>query len=168
MATPSLTDVATPEPSATPELTPLLGPTGTPTDMPDEVTLPPDGMLLSQGDAIAGFLGTFCWIDSCRDAPMSPPKSTLPKITADHTTLGFALEDGTLFYEWWAFYSSQSNGKVTKLGHGGEYFDQDASPAPPALDGIDFPAPPPGDWVVEISVYFASGDASYSWHVVVR
>jgi hypothetical protein len=81
----------------------------------------------------------------------------------------FALADGTLFYEWSASYASTSNGAVTELGHGGADFDPDSSASqPPALDAIDFGAPPSGGWVVHVRVSFASGDASYAWHVTVN
>jgi hypothetical protein len=94
--------------------------------------------------------------------------ATLPKLAAIDGTLGFALKNGTLFYEWWASYSAQSMGRVTQLGHGGGDFDPDSSETqPPALSQIDFPTPPSGDWVVHVSVYFASGDASYAWHLSV-
>lgn len=118
-------------------------------------------------DEIAGWLGTFCWNDTCRDGPTAP-KSTLPKLTATDDTLAFAMEDGTLFYEWWASYSAQSNGRVTELGHDCCALDPNSSASqPPGLDRIEFPAPPPGDWVVHVSVYYEWGDASYAWHVKV-
>lgn len=113
-----------------------------------------------------GSLGSFCW-NTCRDGPTAP-KSTLPKLTASDPTLAFTMEDGTLIYEWWAHYSAQSNGRVTELGHGCCSLDPN-SPAsqPPALDRIQFPTPPPGDWVLHVSVFFEWGDAFYAWRVKV-
>lgn len=161
---------ATTSPTGTPTTPPIQAPTADPTPRPTTLTpsghRPPDGLLASGGEPIAGSLGSFCWND-CRDGPTAP-KRTLPGLSASEDTLVFAMEDGTLFYEWYAHYSAQSNSRVTELGHGCCWVDPNSSePQPPALDRIDFPAPPPGDWVVHVSVWFAWGDAFYAWRVQV-
>jgi hypothetical protein len=123
-------------------------------------------MLWAGGEPVAGSLGSFCWNDTCVDGPTAP-KSTLPELTASESTLEFAMENGELIYEWYAHYSSGSNSAVTKLGGGCCWAPPDSPSRPPGLDQIQFPTPPPGDWVVHVSVWFEWGDAFYAWHVTV-
>lgn len=171
--------MATASPTATPTATPTNPPTTPPTQLPTAEPTPsptvppypvgrrpPDGLLASGGESIAGSLGSFCWND-CADGPTAP-KETLPELIASGDTLAFAMEDGTLIYEWYAHYSTWSNSSVTLLGSGCCWVDPYSSePHPPAVDHVEFPAPPPGDWVVHVSVWFAWGDAFYAWRVEV-
>jgi hypothetical protein len=145
---------------------PTAGPTLQPTAPPRTGQKPPDGVLASGKGDSAGWLGTFCWNDTCRDAGYIAPKDELPALAADgNSELTFSLVDGTQFAGWTASYSQGSNGPVTELGEGGDLYD---TASVDELASASFPAPPPGDWVVHVGIYFTDGDAFYVWHVTAQ
>ena len=159
---------ATPLPAtATPTTFPE---TAQPTPSPEQTGDPPDGLLTAGGDAVVGWLGTYCWGDTCADALVTAPKKSLPRLDVTSTSemLSFSVSGGVEFSEWYAAYASTSNGVVIELGKGGDEYDPDSSASqPPLFAEISFAAPPPGDWVVHVRVSFVGGDAGYAWHVTV-
>jgi hypothetical protein len=79
--------------------------------------------------------------------------------------LTFSLAKGTQFAGWIASYSRRWNGTTTELGTGGDIHGLSSSDQ---LKTISFSAPPPGDWVVYVQIYFAGADAFYAWQVTVQ
>lgn len=150
-------------PAPTAEPTPTAGATAAADD-------PPEGLLGTGTATVAGWLGTYCWTDTCVDVMQTAPKSELPSLVVAslQSELTFALSGGLPFYEWSASYAAGSNGAVTVLGSGGDFLDPDSNESqPPLLDEARFVSPPSGDWVVHVFASFAEGDASYAWHVTV-
>ena len=168
---------ATP-PTETPTPTGVPAPTGTPgpTDTPRPFFEPPDGSqppnaTLSRGDdsVEASPIG-YCWADECIDGP-NPPKNQLPELalTEGGVDLEFEIGDDVRFTRWGAEYYDRSDDNAVSLGRGGFSYDPDATPATPwvEISSATFPAPPSGDWVLNVYVELAHGDLSYAWHVVV-
>ncbi len=129
---------------------------------------PPEGALGYADFADAGWLGSYCWHGTCADVPAVPEKDQLPQVVVPgDETLIFSLDDGS-FVRWIAQYGADDSA-LTVLGEGGEPLDPDAATATPeALHWAEFDSPPSGDWLVRVQVFFADGDASYFWHVIVE
>lgn len=171
-ASPSMTaSPAPPTATATVPATPTRGPASTPSaamcEPGDEDChdVPPDGLLATGATEVAGWLGTYCYGNTCRDT-MTIPKHELPQLTmAADGQLTFSLAGGTAFAGWIAGYSSGSNGPTTELARGGDLSDSGTGDR---LTSATFPAPPPGDWALHVDLYFADGDAFYSWRVTIE
>lgn len=122
-------------------------------------------MLNAADVSVAGWLGTYCYGNSCRDA-LVVPKEHLPDVTAKpDAQLAFSLAGGTKFAGWTASYSKGSNGPTTELGRGGDLYDSGTGDQ---LTSVSFVVPPPGDWALHFDLFFADGDAFYSWHLTVE
>ena len=130
---------------------------------------PPDGLLGSGSESVAGKLGSYCYGNTCLDIAKWPPKFVLPHLVAGRRLLEFQLRNGEKFVGWRASYSANPNeGRSDTLGQGGESFDPDANqPAADRFASAQFDAPPAGDWVVWLKIDLAGGDLSYAWRVTV-
>ena len=161
---------------ATTTPSPTVAPTATPTRTAAvratpvaTLDAPPDGALGYSDFADVGWLGSYCWHGLCADVAEIPPKPELPEIRVPtRESVIFSLEDGE-FVRWIAQYGAASASLVT-FADGGQPFDPDkASNGPvPVMEGVEFEAPPAGDWIVRVQVFFEDGDASYYWHAIVE
>jgi hypothetical protein len=114
---------------------------------------------------VVGWLGTFCWNDTCRDSGDGAPEGGPPEVSAvPGGQFTLSLAQGTRFAGWTASYSRRWNRPTTALGQGGDVNGLSSSDE---LVSAVFPAPPPGDWFVYVRVDFAGADASYAWAVTV-
>jgi hypothetical protein len=169
VVTPSATPSATPTPAAVPSIEPSVEPSREPGRTPD---IPPPGYLQGDSDPVEGWLGSYCWLNSCVDMAGIPPKAGLPQITKGADPLEFSLSDGATFTGWTVSYGrdSDTGSGLTILDQGGASSDPDAQPqsAPPELNSVEFDSPPNGDWVLLMSVQFPGGDLSYAWHLIVE
>lgn len=169
-ATPAPTK--TPEPTGTPEPTDTPAPTGTPRPFfdPPEGSKPPKAMLSADGLSVEASPIGYCWAGECLDGP-NPPKNQLPELELIEANLDmeFEVADGVRFAHWGAEYYDRSDDNAVSLGDGGFYYDPDATPATPwvEMSRATFPAPPSGDWVVNVYLELVHGDLSYAWHVIV-
>jgi hypothetical protein len=95
-------------------------------------------------------------------------KTALPLLDAPGDELRFSVAGGT-FIAWTATYGADGS-SLQELATGGSVDDPDANPAasPEALTAAEFATPPAGDWIVQVFVRFADGDATYWWHVTVE
>ena len=131
-----------------------------------ETTDPPPSLVLSAGDAGAhdGRVGGWTWLDHGDASPFLPAR-ILPSIEiAAGTPLEARLGDGTQVTSWTAAYAraeDEAGINLVELG-------RDENLIPP-IDTIAFPAPPPGDWVLEVSVWYSDnrGSGAYYWHLIV-
>jgi hypothetical protein len=126
---------------------------------------PPAGLLAFGDSSVAGIPGSFCWQGTCADVANMPAKTSLPLVDAPGATLHFSVASGT-FTGWTASYGADGS-SIQKLDSGGSVEDPDANPSanPSPLTSAQFATPPAGDWIVQIFVRFADGDATYLWHV---
>jgi hypothetical protein len=172
---PSATTPVTAAPTTTP-VAPTVKPTEPPATLESRPTPdadePPSAALGTSDFAVTGALGTYCWLGEgrgeCVDtAGFYKERTPLLEVEAGDE-LVFSLEEGE-FAKWNASYGTDVQA-ATSLGSGGQDVDPDASAAPPELlTYVEFEAPPPGDWIVEVFVRFPNGgDAFYGWHVVVE
>lgn len=132
---------------------------------------PPTGSIVADGETVDGWLGSYCWQGLCADVPQIPAMDDLPRIVPmPEERLTFALAGGATFNSWRASYWTAGNETPLTLGEGGEGFDPDAQPsaAAPALNEVEFVAPPGGDSSVHVQVFFPEGDLSYYWHAAVQ
>jgi hypothetical protein len=131
--------------------------------------LPPQGLLSAGGDAVTGFLGTYCWQSVCADVFDLPPRNQLPALAASTDMLSFSLESRAGFLSWSASYAPEADEELLPLGQGGSDHDPDTTATlPPELTSTTFNAPPSGEWVVIVQVAFVGGDAQYAWQVNVQ
>jgi hypothetical protein len=163
---PAAPESHTAQPTAAPTAAPTLSPTpARPRPTSEE---PPAAALGTSDFAVTGKLGTYCWSTGCVDTA-GFYKATTPSLTVDEgDPLIFSLDDGE-FASWSASYGVDESAPMT-LGRGGDAVDPDSTLAPPErLTFVEFDAPPPGDWIVEVFVRFEdSSDAAYGWHVTVE
>lgn len=166
---PPPTAVPTPAPTGTLAPTPPANATPEPTRPVVDSARPPDGLLASDGDPATGWLGSWCWTNSCLDSGRLPRNGKLPSLeVAAGSQLTFTLADGTQFLGWSVTYGADANHDGTELATGGDPYDPDTSASPPVTTAnATFPTPPQGDWAVGVFVRFPDGDASYYWHVSV-
>lgn len=171
----------TQEPAATsspPDAPATSSPTSTrpPSPTPRPYFEPPAGGAPPMGTLSAGDMSVdatpigYCWADECIDGP-NPPKNQLPELTLseDGVDLEFEVGDGARFARWSAEYYERSDDDAVSLGGGGFSYDPDATPATPwvEMSSATFPAPPSGDWVLNVYLELVHGDLSYGWHVIV-
>ena len=130
---------------------------------------PPQGLLRSGGNVLAGRLGSYCYRDGCADIGAWPPRPDLPLLAETSNSLSFELGNREAFAAWSASYGPRSNGPPSgTLGQGGENFDPDANTTPATrFREITFPRPPAGDWVVWVRLTLENGDLEYAWNVPV-
>jgi hypothetical protein len=126
-------------------------------------------MLAIEDSRVEGWLGTYCWEASCVDVLRPPPPETMPLLeVAAGRQLSFELGAEAKFVSWNAVYGRGPATNLMPLASGGSDYDPDTSATPPTLlSRAAFAAPPPGDWMVLMQVFFVGGDAQYGWHVVV-
>jgi hypothetical protein len=125
---------------------------------------------VQSGDtSVEGRIGSYCWLNTCADAPRIPPKGDLPMLVASAGPLEFSLSDSARFTRWTISYGEESDGTLEVLEQGGANVDPDVQPQPSAADfnAVEFGGPPAGDWTLHVFVQFPGGDLSYAWHVVV-
>src|SRR5918994_5565319 len=123
---------------------------------------PPEGVLSAAGDAVTGFLGTYCWLGTCADVFDTRPSDSLPLLEASAADLAFSLAGGAAFLSWNASYRADDDDDLITLGAGGSDYDPDTGAAPPpALTEATFAPPPTGDWVLVVQTFFEEGDAQY-------
>lgn len=131
---------------------------------------PPTGDIRPRhGDNVEGQRGSWCYDNGCADLPAFP-KSDLPEVRAGaRDSLTFQFADGHEFGYASAGYSTDTEaGDSHELATIGEY-DPDSLPtAAPPVSSFEFEGPPRGDWALVLFVRFPnSGDASYTWHLIV-
>lgn len=153
--------------------TPAATPTAAPVTHPPRPTesAPPGGFLGGgETDPVEGWQGSYCWHGTCADAATIPAIDDLPSVLTSDSEMEFSLSDSATFVKWRATYASDDADEPVTLGQGGEGFDPDAvaSPGAESLAIVRFAAPPAGDSVVFVQVFFDGGDLSYAWHVSVR
>ena len=139
-----------------------------------DVHMPPPAGSLTTGNQnpVVGRTGGYCYDNGCVDYA-GFYKSRVPKIAVSNgATLSFSLDGEAPFVYASAGYIIDGNDyESTHLGTGGQDVDPDMTGAshPPLIWTFDFPAPPTGDWVVQVFIRFADrGDASYGWHATVE
>jgi hypothetical protein len=120
---------------------------------------------------VTGAKGSYCWGTTgqtvCTDAAGFSLDSPQISVAQAGQTLTFTLSPTTPFESLTADYVD--NGTTIVLGRAGSSFDPDMGGSPPPMTTeAQFPAPPSGDWVLEVFVTFPNGDASYGWHANVR
>lgn len=127
---------------------------------------PPPSLVLSAGNAGAheGRVGGWAWIDHGDASPFLPARVLPPIEVAAGTSLEAWLADGTQIASWSAAYAraeDEAGLNLVELGRQEELL--------PPLDKIGFAAPPPGDWVLEVSVWYSEnrGSGAYYWHLIV-
>lgn len=176
-ASPALTAVpvaatATPGPTATPRPTGTNPATGTPVPFfePPEGSKPPKATLSAGIVSVEASPIGYCWDNECLDGP-NPPKGQLPELELSDSNidLEFEVGGGVRFARWGAEYFDKSDANAVTLGGGGFTYDPDMMPSTPWLEmsQASFPAPPIGDWVVNVYLELVNGDLSYAWHVIV-
>lgn len=169
-ASPGPTAAATPGPTAT--APPVATPTAPDTHPPRPTESVPPGGFLGGGetDPVEGWRGSYCWHGTCADAAAIPAIDDLPSVHISDSEMEFSLSHRATFVKWRATYTSDEADEPVTLGQGGEGFDPDAvrSPGAESLATVRFAAPPAGDSVVFVQVFFDGGDLSYAWHVSVR
>jgi hypothetical protein len=127
---------------------------------------PPAGLLAFDDSSVAGIPGSFCWEGTCADLAQMPAKEALPLVDGPGDTLRFSVASGS-FVGWTASYGANPS-SVQKLGSGGAVDPDATSPTQPSpLTSAEFTTAPAGDWIVQVFVRFADGDATYWWHVKV-
>jgi hypothetical protein len=128
---------------------------------------PPAAALGYSDFAETGWLGTYCWQGLCADVFELPAKEDLPIVAAEGESLIFSMEDGE-FSKWVVQYGPDGDSLAT-LDRGGEAIDPDVAPtkSPDLMSFVEFDNPPSGDWLLTVQVFFAEGDATYGWHVIV-
>lgn len=162
----------TPEPSGTPEPTAKASEPNTPRPYfdPPEGSKPPKASLSSGTVSVEASPIGYCWDNECVDGP-NPPKDQLPELELNDSDLEmeFEVADDVRFARWGAEYFKRSDDTAATLGGGGFSYDPDVTPATPwvEMSRATFPAPPPGDWVVNVYLELVHGDLSYAWHVIV-
>jgi len=171
----SLSPSASPSPSATATIDPPVSSTEAPiqtqtaaiTPAPTAADLPPRGYLQGDELPVEGWLGSYCWENTCSDIAAPPPVNSLPIVYSD-PGLEFTLSDGASFNGWRATYKLDDSGEEGILGQGGQGFDPDAqpSPSPDAFDTVSVPVPA-HDAMVSVQVFLPGGDISFYWHVFV-
>jgi hypothetical protein len=118
---------------------------------------PPAASIAEEGgDPVVGDLGSFTWQNSGSDSPWIP--GTPIRVGAgEHLTL--SLADPVAIENWQADYVPRADLQAVPsvgLGEG-------------TAEPISFDAPPPGQWSVSVSVWFAvGGSAAYYWSVEVE
>jgi hypothetical protein len=117
--------------------------------------VPPRAILIAPGnEATEGQVGTYSWDGFASDSPWLPgagPIHSAPDIVAS-IRFPASADVGT----WDVQYAPLSDGQG----------DPDRAVSQSALSGpeIDFPAPPPGDWSVQVLVDFVGrGRVTYYW-----
>ena len=158
----------TPSPSPTASTPPTAPPTASPSPTEDETPATPPAASLSagDGDAVAGDLGSGCYLGACGDGPwLAAHGLESIELTGADDQLTVAIESGFSFVQWSASYAAAEDttgDQVETLAEGG------AEDGPP-LTAASFDAPPSGDWVVLVHLVFANGDGdgAYFWHVIV-
>lgn len=118
---------------------------------------PPAAMLAAEGgDAVAGQLGSYAWLDGGSDSPWLPGA---PIAVGAAEPLTIAIGSGVAVTDWSARRANagatDGSGAIS-LGAGG---------GPP----VSFRAPSPGSWSLQVVVRFANdlGSATYYWQLTV-
>jgi hypothetical protein len=129
------------------------------------------------GSAVTGRLGSWCYGSACADVIPGPanlqPLLELPAAAQ----LELELPAPHRFVHWRVLYrdADDDDAPMEILAEGGaRYPDPDevapTSQTPPSeLAAVTLPAPPAGDWLLQVQLEFAGqlGNASYYWHATV-
>ena len=162
MAGPSGPSASAVVPSAAPTTSPAVAPTtgdasAAATPSSSALAEPPAASLaVDGGDPVVGQLGSFTWGDGGSDSPWLPG-APIGVGAGEQLTVAFADVVGVAGWTARRVPAGPANGTgAVGLGTGGAR--------------IDFPAPPPGTWSVQLAVQFAAdgGSATYYWQVTVR
>jgi hypothetical protein len=131
-----------------------------PGDESDE--LPPIARLvLPDGVAVAGELGTFAYRDSYADSPWLAAAGLETARVGAGQQLTAALPSGNRFGDWSVSYAAAHDVGAELImplaGVGGGQ----------PVAQVAFDAPPPGEWVVQLFLVFPDddGDATYYWRL---
>jgi hypothetical protein len=154
-ATPPASPTATAEPSATPIDEPLATP-------PLAILRLPDGR------EHAARTGSYCYMESCSDAPYWPTAASMIRVDVPSAdgTLAVTVPESMTFSAWRASYADRDDHfaeMVMKLADGGN------PEGPPTLAEAEFSPPPSGEWLLEVKVWLPDGEGSvsYYWYVAV-
>jgi hypothetical protein len=153
---PAPSEATTPAP---PEATPATRPSPSqPTGAPTPAGLPAAFLVGPIGEPVAGMLGSYTWDGVASDVPWLPASILGTVETSAGTALTLSV-DGAVAATWTALAAPAGDGTAADpvaIGTG-------------RGPGISFVAPGTGDLVVAVNVAFTGGgDATWSWHVVVR
>lgn len=122
-----------------------------PSAQPPNASLAVDG-----GDAVTGQLGSYTWNGGGSDSPWLPGA---PIAVGAGERLVLTLGEGVIASDW----TARRVVAGTIDGSGAVGLGDGQGP-------VAFPAPPPGEWSVQVTVRFAGdlGSAAYYWQVTVR
>jgi hypothetical protein len=128
------------------------------------------------GSAVTGRLGSWCYGSACADV-IPGPANLQPLLELPAAELELALPAPHRFVYWRVLYrDADDDAPMEILAEGGaRYPDPDevaATPQTPLpeLAAVTLPAPPAGDWLLQVQLEFAGqlGNASYYWHATTR
>jgi hypothetical protein len=118
-------------------------------------------LLLPDGTATPGTLGSFAYRESYADAPWLPAAALEPvDLPAGRPALVIGVLPGRQFERWNAIYAAANDPAADVL------VPLAAGQGDPR-ERVEISSPPSGEWVVQVQLVFAEGDgdAVYYWRV---